>query len=388
MNGQPGPAPQRYSLIDLKGSLITTIGVGISYQPIPQLSFGATVGVTAGSFAATTTMSSCDGAICTQPENPEYDALTQFKLPMFVAPHVSVGAIGHFGILRLGASFDAPFTIHGTASLRVRVPSAAAYENATVQAGDGGAPTANVNIPFAWVLRTGAEIRPVPSLRLEAGLEIQGWKRQDEIAITANDVYIRDVLAVGDYQVGPVVIPRHMRNTYAIRGGLEWDLGRVTLRGGLQYETSSFSNQYLNAMTLDSSKVILSGGIGVEVARGIHLDGVFAYSAMRDVTVTNSLVPQPNPIRPASTDPTYVGNGTYEMGAILIGGGMRIDFDARRAPAATPTPDAAAEGSIETPAEDSASLAPAAPAPAAAPAQEPTPAPAPAPARRRATSTR
>jgi len=374
VNGQAGPAPQRYSLIDLRGSLITTMGVGISYRPIEQLSFGATVGITAGSFAATTTMSSCDGAICTQPENPEYDALTQFNLPMFVAPHVSVGAIGHFGRIRIGASFDTPFTIKGTANLRVRVPSAAIYENARVEAGDGGAPTAGVNIPFAWVLRTGAEVRPVDQLRLEAGVEIQGWKRQQDIRITPNDVYLRDVLAVGDYQVGPVTIPRHMRNTVAIRAGGEYSIGIVTLRGGLQYETGAFSSRYLNAMTLDSDKVIISGGIGIEVSRGIHLDGVLAYSAMRDVTVRDSAVPQPNPIRPEASEGTYIGNGRYEMSALLIGGGLRVNFDARRAP--TNSPEAANADS--EPASYSADEPATAPAPAPAPVVA-TPAPAPAP---------
>lgn len=333
-NGQAGPAPQRYSLIDLRGTLLANVGAGISFQPIEQLSFGATLGVTTGSFAATTTMSSCDGAICTQPENPEYDALTQFKLPFFVAPLISVGAIGNFGPVRVGASFDAPFAIRGNADLRVRVPSAAIYENASVESGNGGAPTADVRIPFAWVLRTGVEVRPVPDLRIEAGFEIQGWKRQQDIRISPNDVYLRNVLAVGDYQVGTVTIPRHMRNTYAARLGAEYQLGPVALRAGVTYETGAFSSRYLNAMTLDSEKLIFSGGIGIRVARGIHLDGMIAYSAMRDMQVRDSAVPQPNPIRPEASSGTYIGNGDYDMSALLIGGGLRVDFDARRTPAA------------------------------------------------------
>lgn len=338
VDGAPGPAPQRYSLFNLNGTVLLTVGAGLAYRPVPQFSLGVTVGLVTGSFGATVTMSSCDGAICTQPENPEYDALTQFSLTRFLAPVVSVGAIYDAGVVRIGASFDTPYKIRGTSTLRVRIPSAAIFEQAYLE-GDGSVDpdtghrraTADVDVPFPWVLRGGVEVRPGDTTRIEGALVIEGWKRQDAITLTPNDVYLRDVFAIGDYQVGPVRIPRNMRNTYSIRLGAEQELGIVTLRGGATYETSSFDDRHLSALTLDSRKIILAAGISVEVTRGIELDGTFAYSIMRDVTVTDSAVTQPNPIRPAPQDPVYIGNGTYRMDAFVIGGGIRVRFDERRA---------------------------------------------------------
>ena len=341
VGGQTLPAPQRYSLIDLKGTMLANIGLGIAFRPARWLSLGTTLGVVAGSFAATTTMSACDGAICTQPEDPQYDALTQFKLPLFVAPAASFGAIIDAGKVRLGASFDIPYTISGTADLRTRMPSAAIFDNATLEGPNGSAPKANANIPFPWILRTGLEIRPLRNLRMEGSFVIEGWSRQQSISLVANDVSIHNVFAIGDYQVGPVNIPRHMKNTYSVRFGGEYTMGSITLRAGVQLETSAFAPQYLSALTLDSKKLIVSGGITLRAAAGIYLDGVFAFSQMQDVSVRDSRVTQPNPIRPESNTPNYIGNGDYHMMAFLIGGGLRFRLDERRiARAATTTASA------------------------------------------------
>lgn len=338
VNGVPGPAPQRYSLFNLNGTVLLTIGAGLAYRPIPQLSIGVMAGVVTGSFGASTTMSSCDGAICTQPENPEYDALTQFSLTRFLAPVVSVGAIYDAGIIRFGASFDTPYKIRGTSDLRVRIPSAAIFENAYLEGSGRVDPetghrraSADVDVPFPWVVRAGVEVRPGDTTRIEGALVVEGWKRQDAIQLTPNDAYLRNVFAIGDYQVGAVRIPRNMRNTYSIRAGLEQQVGgALTLRGGLTYETSSFDDRHLSALTLDSSKVIVAAGISVEVTDGIYLDGNFGYSFMRNVTVTESRVTQPNPIRPEPQNPTYIGNGTYRMDAFVLGAGLRVRFDERR----------------------------------------------------------
>jgi long-chain fatty acid transport protein len=338
VDGTPAPAPQRYSLFNLGGTVLLTIGGGIAYRPIPQLSLGVMVGLVTGSFGASTTMSSCDGAICSQPENPEYDALTQFSLTRFVAPVVSVGAIYDARIVRFGASFDSPYKIRGTSDLRVRIPSAAIFENAYLE-GDGSIDpdtghnraSAEVDVPFPWVVRAGVEVRPSDTTRIETALVVEGWARQAAIQLTPNDAYLRNIFAVGDYQVGPVRIPRNMRNTYSIRLGVEQDLGVVTLRAGVSYETSSFDDRHLTALTLDSSKVIAAAGISVEVSDGIKLDGNFGYSFMRNVTVTDSRVTQPNPIRPEPQDPTYIGNGTYRMDAFVVGAGLRVQLDVRRA---------------------------------------------------------
>ncbi len=54
-----------------------------------------------------------------------------------------------------------------------------------------------------------------------------------------------------------------MKNTVSIRLGGEYDLGVVTLRGGISYETGSFGDAYLSALTLDSDKTSVMGGMSI-----------------------------------------------------------------------------------------------------------------------------
>lgn len=326
------PAPQRYSLLTLNGSFVAPIVLGAAWRPIPQLSIGITGELLVAAFHARSTLSACDGVICTQPENPEYASVSEVALDGAVARTASLGVIWEPAReVRIGASVHLPYAIAGDATIRVRLPSAPAFDGAIV---DGD--KAHVGLDFPWSFKAGVELRAIEHLRVEAALVWETWSVQRNLVIDPHDVYLRNVLAAGDYQVGPIIVPRHMVDTFSARLGAEYDVSPVQIRAGLSYENGAFSNAYLTPLTLDSDKVVFSLGAGVEVTRGLFIDAIVGQVFLFRREVTNSAVPQSNPIRPAVSSSVHVGNGTYAMDDWVLGLGLRWKAD----PVPPPAPDA------------------------------------------------
>lgn len=331
LNGAPSPAPQRYSLLTMDGSLLAHLGLGAAYRVNERLSLGATFQMIVGTFQARNTLSACDRALCTQPENPEYDSVAELRLSGIAQPTFSLGAIYDFGMVRLGASFELGYPLSGEGSIRVRLPSAAPFDSARV---DGD--RAKVHLNFPTILRLGVEVRPVRNLRAELALVYEGWSSQDALTITPQDVWLRNVQVVGDFQVGPISIPRNMKDTISVRLGAEYQIGRVGIRAGGYYENGGFDDAHLTVLTLDTDKFVASLGASVMVSDGVFIDAVVFHSFLRNRAVRDSAVPQASPIRPDAADPVSIGNGDYVMEATTVGLGLRWQF----APALTPTPAA------------------------------------------------
>jgi long-chain fatty acid transport protein len=338
-------APQRYSLYSLEGSAFVNVTAALAYKPIPELSIGAGVQLLLGRFVGETAISACDGFICTQAENPEYDGLARFDLNPIVHPGFTLGATYDAGMVRVGASMVWwPSAVSGDAKLNVRLPSAPLFDGARVE-GD----TARLELDLPLMVRAGVEVRPVRQVRVEAAFVWEHWSTQDGAHIQPNDIWIRDAVAIGDYQVGDIDIPRNMNDVYSLRLGAEIDAVEdlLTVSVGLNYENSSFDDAYLSPLTLDSRKVVVALGASVQVIEGLFLDVSYGHVFMADPQVRNSQVPQPNPIRPPrSTDvpapaggAAFVGNGDYNMEADIVGVGLRWQVD----PAAPASDGAEAE---------------------------------------------
>jgi long-chain fatty acid transport protein len=319
---QTEPAPQRYSLLSMAGTALAHVAAGAAWQPLPQLSIGLTAQLVTGAFRVRTTLSACDRAICTQPENPDYDGVTELDLAPLLGATFGAGVVYDAGFVRVGASLLTPYTLSGEATLRVRLPSAAAFDGARV---DGD--KASTALDFPWILRAGVEVRPLAGLRVEAAVVGELWSRQQSLTITPKGIWLRDVLALGDYEIGPVSIPRAMRDTLSLRLGGEYTRGHFGVRAGVAYENGAFDDATLTPLTLDSDKVTLALGVSVEVTRGLFLDASYQHFFLRNRAVRNSAVPQPNPIRPMPADPIYVGNGDYEMEVDTFGIGLRWALD-------------------------------------------------------------
>ncbi|MCB9603752.1 MAG: OmpA family protein [Sandaracinus sp.] len=321
-------APQRYSLYSLEGSAFVNVTPAFAWKR-GGFSLGAGVHLLLGSFVGETAMSACDGTLCSQPEDPEWDGVARFTLSPIIHPGLTLGVTYDAGIVRVGASFVWwPKAIRGEAELDVRLPAAPLFDGATV---DGNKATLELAMPI--ILRAGVEVRPTRGLRVEAAVVYERWSMQDAATITPKNVWIRDAVAIGDYQVGPISIPRNMNDVWSLRLGGSyrvWD-DRLDLSAGVNYETSSFDDAYLTPLTLDTGKFVVGLGASVEVHEGVWIDVSYAHVFLQDRNVTDSQVPQPNPIRPPrnpDVDPNaggvvYVGNGNYQMEADMVGLGIR-----------------------------------------------------------------
>lgn len=324
-NGTAAPSPQRYSLLSLEGTVLAHVMAAVAYRPTPRLSIALAPQLVVGSFQTRLALSACDGVICAQPENPDYDAVSEVRLFPAVAPALGAGLLYDAGLVRFGLSTQIPFTLGGTAQLRVRVPSAALFDGATVE-GD----RAHTAIRFPWILRGGIEARPFEELRAEVAVVYERWSRQQEIVVTPENVWLRGLI-IDDYEIGRVRIPRRMKDVFSVRVGGSYALaqGKLVLSTGVAWESSSFDDAYLSALTLDSDKVMLGFGVSGRVTDALWLDASYGHFFLTDRNVRSSRVPQQNAIRPALPEErsVYVGNGDYRMAAHMFGVGMRVLFD-------------------------------------------------------------
>lgn len=336
-------APQRYSILTLEGSLLLSVSAAAAWRPVEELTIGLATHVVIGNFNAQVALSACDGVICAFPEDPEYDGTSELSLPS-AFPFFVLGTVIDLDAVRIGASVATPFNLEGTANIRVRPPSAAAFDGAEVVNRRDGCDYENPDAPcrsetvadtqleFPWVFRLGIEVRPVPELRLELAGVYETWSVQDQARIDPQDVWIEGALGGGlEYQVGPLNIPRYMNDTISVRLGGAYTIEEVvTARLGVSYENGAFADEWLTALTIDSDKVVISGGVGVNVSDEVSIDANVGYVWMAPRNVTNSMVPQPNPIRPPGNEAerVFIGNGTYTMSAPFFGLGMRWRVDA------------------------------------------------------------
>jgi len=268
------------------------------------------------------------------------------------------------GPVRVGFSMMTPFVFSGGANIQVRPPAATAFEGAftRTRAGDCASvpdeeiaaanaagdthrcstTIADFRLDFPWILRLGIQLDMIENLAVELAVVWETWSVQGEASIQPRDVWIVDSLGFLDFEVGQLSIPRRMSDTVSVRLGGEYTLDDfIQIRGGAYYENGAFSDEYLQALTIDSDKIVVSVGGSVRAFDGVWLDAMVGYAHLFPRTVRTSQVPQPNPIRPAPADQVYVGNGDYSMTAPFFGVGVRVlpDWSPGAVPAPEPEPE-------------------------------------------------
>lgn len=341
------PAPQRYSLISLDGSLLAFVGAGAAWSPVKELRLGATVGMLTGVFNTKATFAGCvpERFLCAS-EEPSWDVLSQLSVGPIFAPTGSLGAtwIVH-PAWRVGASFQLPVWVRSPATLNARLPATPAFEKAQQQGTSG-----NVSFDLPWILRLGVETRAVDNLRLELSAKYEAWHMHDNITLTPDHIAFTNVAGFPQtYYVPPVVLPRHFQDSVSFQlggeyhfraAGLGWDV-----RAGASFETSAIPTGYLSVLTIDQAKV--TGAVGGSLHwNKLRLDIVYAHV----FGLSNDVAPH-DPNNPSSAqislispvqanppkNPDYINSGHYDARADIIGLGLAYTFD----PA---LPDAAAPG--------------------------------------------
>lgn len=335
VDGQP--APQRYSLYSLEGSLLAVLGLWGAYAPIDQIRIGAGFNALVGNFRSTLAFSGClpDRFFCS-PENPFWDVEGEIAVGPIFAPSANVGVIVEpIPDWRLGVSFQGPFAIDAPATLRTRLPQAPPFAEAE-QVGEN----ATVKFDLPWALRLGVETRAiVPELRLEIAFDYSAWSTHDRIEVEPDGIYLSNIATLPtEYYIPPVAIERGFQDAIGVRVGGEYAVKAtedltLDLRAGLSYETSGIEPEYLTVLTIDANKVTPSIGAGLHVEEDLRFDFVFAYVIAETVEVgpDEGRVTQVVPVLAnPSESPDIVNGGTYASRALILGLGVVYTFDRPR----------------------------------------------------------
>jgi long-chain fatty acid transport protein len=326
------PAPQRYSLISLSGSILAVLGAWFAYKPVEEIRLGVGIQMLTGFFKTTVDFSACppDNLLCAG-EDPHYDALSALNAGPIFAPSANAGVTwvpAH--LVRLGLSGQAPFVIDAPATVDVRLPSAVEFDNAYQQGN-----SARLHLELPPVVRVGVEVRPLDSddLRVELAYVREFWSVQQSLDITPQDIALYRITGFpSPFRVSPISLPRGLQDSNSVRLGAEYAydlLGiRFQARAGFAYETSAVPEAYVAPLTVDSNKIVASIGGGILVNAHWRVDGVLSHAFAADVTVTpqEAAVPRINPVRGNPTQTVAVNGGTYGANLWVLGAGLEYRF--------------------------------------------------------------
>lgn len=334
VNGQPSPS--RYSLVSLDGSALVLAGGYFAYKPVEQFRVGGGLQAMVGKFSSTVVFSASPAdRVIAAPEDPQYDALSQLDVGLIVAPSANFGMIAEpHKNLRLGVSGQLPFWVNAPATVKVRLPTAAPFDNARQEGED-----ARVRFRLPPIARVGAEYRTETSetsrLRIEAAYVREFWSLHDSIDIRSENIKLLDVTGFpSPFGVAPISLPRNFQDSNSFRLGSEYSLKNLIrdywtdLRAGISYETSGIPEQWVSPLTYDANKLIGSVGGGVHIGERWRMDAV-ASLVLLDGTVLDpkdAQVPRVNPVvgNPTKTEP--INGGTYSARAIILGVGVQYRF--------------------------------------------------------------
>ncbi|AKT39259.1 OmpP1/FadL family transporter [Chondromyces crocatus] len=325
------PAPQRYALYNLRGSLLAFVGAGIAYAPTPELRLGAVVSMLTGSFRSEMAFSGClpERFLCA-PEDPDWDGAAALNAGPIFAPTGQLGVqwapvpAWHFGL-----SFHLPVWVRTGGTVQTRLPASPVFERARVE-GD----SVDVAFDLPWTLRFGVEARVVKDLRVEVGVAWEHWSMHDAIQVTP-DVALRGLPGFPEpFHVPPIALQRQFQDAVSLRVGGEYGFGwldkRWEARGGLSFETSAVPAEYLTVLTMDAPKVTAALGLGVHLGR-FRFDATFARVFAFDVDVApeEARVTQVMPLRANPPRvPDTINGGVYSASTNVVGLGVAYKLDA------------------------------------------------------------
>lgn len=320
------PAGQRYAIGDYSGTKIFKTSLAAAYHLGEYVTVGAALQMFLGNFTTQVTVSTCDGFICTQPENPAYDALVQVNADNLAIPGAHLGFLIKIDPwVRFGAAWETGYRINQPASLAIRMPSAAMYDGSDLNPDN---PTGRIRMRLPQQARVGLEGRWGSLLRGEIAAVWEQWSVHDRIDIDTSGVTMSNVLGLGDYSLSNMSIERGFSDVWSVRIGSELHppigLERpLAVRFGAMLEPSAIPNKNLTAMTVDLDKLVLGLGAAYAWWR-LEFEATYAHVFMQSTTVRNSEVKQTNPTRPDWGRTTAIGNGTYESSADLFGLGIKV----------------------------------------------------------------
>ena len=328
VDGQP--APQRYSLISLDGSLLVGVGAWLAYKPIEQIRLGIGVGALVGTFTSSVYFNANPAdRLIGAPEDPNYDSEGLLKAHI-ITPTANLGAtFVPVKYVRVGLSYNLPIWINAPGTMQVRLPTAVLFDKATVSGED-----VRVKFKLPGIFRAGVEVRPVEALRAEVTYVREFWGIHDDITVRPENIGLVGVTGFpSPYNVPTITLPRHFQDSNSFRVGAQYSFDlfkyKIDLRAGFNYDQSAVPTAYLSPLTIDLDKYTVSGGGSLYVGKHWRLDAVYAriFAADKDVSPAEAAVPKVNPVRGNPTATEAINGGTYSASANVFGVGVNYKFN-------------------------------------------------------------
>ena len=184
------------------------------------------------------------------------------------------------------------------------------------------------------IIKTGALVRPIEGLEIEAGFFWENWSAVEDLTVTNMDMTIEvvegngfvaeDVVITDD-----VVLPVGYDDVWSVRLGGQYDIADVAVvrLGGL-YESAAIPDATLSPSAVDSEKigVGLGGTWRVNGNLGIDLGVYRAQYLRREIRNSEATQISVNPLTGEVADGRVVGDGDYESSLFIAGGGLTWQF--------------------------------------------------------------
>src|SRR5262249_42333351 len=126
---------------------------------------------------------------------------------------------------------------------------------------------ASLEFELPPIVRAGFELRPIPRLRVELGIDYEAWSIQRNFRIFPHGVTITGVPGVGTYTFAPMFLNRNLNDSVSAHLGAEVEVvkRRLVLRGGYLFESSATPDETMTVLTADGLHNMITFGLGVKV---------------------------------------------------------------------------------------------------------------------------
>jgi long-subunit fatty acid transport protein len=214
----------------------------------------------------------------------------------------------------------------------------------------------NIAVTLPQTFRLGVQVRPTPTVRVEATGTWTEWSSLSDLVISDLELDIPTTELAQSGGLPPsvtvsddVVLPTGYSDSWSARLGGDWQVApwaRVALGG--HYETSAVPPATQGVNLVDGNKWGLGGGATFQVGKHLAIDVTGARTFFPDRSVTDSeltqlalFIDRENPEGGGIVDGKVVGNGDYRSNLSFLAVGATWTFGeapAVSAPAARTAP--------------------------------------------------
>lgn len=346
----PGNAPQKYMLIS-NNLFVAYPTLSIAWSPWRFISVGGSLQLVDASTQfqqATYDGASSFGPPTTQQESSTRDTLATVNVadqPIHVLAGIVGVTVKPIDRLRIGASYRPGFTVSEGGSLGLQYSTLAQYVKTKVS-GPGtqstattGSGPASLVVPFPGQAKSGISYAFAKDSDVELDFDYDQWSQFKQLTLSPN--FSVSSPPPASSPLPQMSVPANFQDTWSLRLGSDYRIPapslpvRLTIRGGLAYETSVYGS----GPTTPGSPAIYpalnyanftqySGSVGFTVGwRFVDVVAAYAHVYEPPQAVRNSGVAmnynQPGNPPPS---PTIVGNGNFVTSYDVVSLGLRLHF--------------------------------------------------------------